>query len=672
MMSSSTPASALSQPTGRPTRPNHGSGFGEFFRYHGWLSPGVRLFRSISFPAKAGWIALAFMVPLVVLLYYTTSSNLLQIDTTRSERSGVRYAQPLLELVPLAQSRRRAYATNAPDAAELQAQVKTAFEAVAAQQAELGQALGTAKSYDALRQAHDALLQTPTAANPDATFLAHSDYVEAAMQLLRAVADGSGLTLDPEADTYHLQNIALVRGPRLAENMARLRGMGSMALANKDSKELGSLRHDLMVKWKAVYFYLEEDVENSFVATVAATPEVAKLVDMKSADEAAMAFDKAIRQQILGPQIEGDAASYLALGNAAVEKASQLNAKLLDRLDAQLQARIERLQQTTWLKLGSVALFIALAGYLMLAFYRVMMGGLREVSGHLEEITRGNLTTSPTPWGNDEAAQLMVTMGNMQNSLRSIVGSVLNGSQQVQVASEEIAAASNNLSARTEEAAASLEETAASMEQIASTVKQTADTVNGAMAIVRENATVATRGGEVMAQVVNTMEGIQVSSNKIGEIIGVIDGIAFQTNILALNAAVEAARAGEHGRGFAVVATEVRALAGRSAAAAKEIKLLIDASLQRVEQGNRIAAGAGITIREIVTNADKINGLMAEIFTATREQSAGVAQVGTAVHELDRATQQNAALVEETSKASSALSEQAGQLAQEVSFFKLR
>jgi methyl-accepting chemotaxis protein len=302
----------------------------------------------------------------------------------------------------------------------------------------------------------------------------------------------------------------------------------------------------------------------------------------------------------------------------------------------------------------------------------VMMGGLREVSGHLEEITRGNLTTSPVPWGSDEAAQLMVTMGNMQNSLRRIVGIVLQGSNQVQVASEEIASASNDLSARTEQTAASLEETAASMEQIASTVKQTADTVNGAMAIVRENATVATRGGEVMGQVVSTMEGIQASSKKIGEIIGVIDGIAFQTNILALNAAVEAARAGEQGRGFAVVATEVRALAGRSAAAAKEIKSLIGASIEQVEQGNRIAADAGATIREIVTNADKINGLMTQISTATREQSAGVAQVGTAVHELDRSTQQNASLVEETSAASGTLSEQASRLAREVSFFKLR
>jgi methyl-accepting chemotaxis protein len=262
-------------------------------------------------------------------------------------------------------------------------------------------------------------------------------------------------------------------------------------------------------------------------------------------------------------------------------------------------------------------------------------------------------------------------MGNMQTSLRRIVANVMQGSSQVQVASEEIASASNDLSARTEQTAANLEQTAASMEEIASTVKHTAATVDGAMAIVRENVAAAARGGEVIGHVVQTMNGIQSSSNKIGEIIGVIDSIAFQTNILALNAAVEAARAGEQGRGFAVVATEVRALAGRSASAAREIKTLISASIEQVDSGNRIVEEAGSTIREIVTNANKITGLMGEISTATREQSAGIGQVGSAVHELDRSTQQNAALVDETAAAAGALSEQARRLAQEVSFFRL-
>lgn len=216
-------------PTGaRP--PN--AGFGDFFRYHGWLSPGVRLFRRISFPAKAAYVALAFMLPLAAMMMFMVSSTLEQIETTRAELSGVRYARPLLDLVPIAQNRRRVYATNAPDAAEHQAKVATAFEALAARHTELGKALNVDKPYADLRRAHEALLQSPAASNSDDTFVAHSDYIKAAMVLLRWVADGSQMSLDPEADTYHLQNIAVARGPRMAENLARLRGMGSIVGAD--------------------------------------------------------------------------------------------------------------------------------------------------------------------------------------------------------------------------------------------------------------------------------------------------------------------------------------------------------------------------------------------------------------------------------------------------------
>jgi methyl-accepting chemotaxis protein len=265
----------------------------------------------------------------------------------------------------------------------------------------------------------------------------------------------------------------------------------------------------------------------------------------------------------------------------------------------------------------------------------------------------------------------MLALGEMQTTLRRVVRVVLDGTQNVQTASEEIASASNDLSTRTEQTAANLEETAASMEQISGTVKNTADTVEHAASIVQDNAQAATRGGEVIGEVVRTMGGIEASSAKIGEIIGVIDSIAFQTNILALNAAVEAARAGEQGRGFAVVASEVRALAGRSSAAAREIKALITASLEQVQAGSRVAAEAGTTMEEIVGNASRIAHLMGEIATAAREQKSGVGQVNASVTELDRSTQQNAALVEETAAAAGALSEQASRLAQEVSFFRL-
>jgi methyl-accepting chemotaxis protein len=266
----------------------------------------------------------------------------------------------------------------------------------------------------------------------------------------------------------------------------------------------------------------------------------------------------------------------------------------------------------------------------------------------------------------------MITLRDMEASLRVIVRNTLDSSGNVNTASEEIAAASQDLSRRTEASAAALEQTAATMTQISETVQRTSDTVAGAAGIVRANAESAKRGGEVISQVVSTMQGINASSAKIADIISVIDGIAFQTNILALNAAVEAARAGEQGRGFAVVASEVRSLAGRSAEAAKEIKRLISASIEQVERGTQVVGEAGKTIEDILGNAGRIDTLMTEIANATREQSLGMNQVGAAVHDLDQNTQQNAALVEETAAAATALSDQAARLAQEVSFFKLK
>jgi len=320
---------------------------------------------------------------------------------------------------------------------------------------------------------------------------------------------------------------------------------------------------------------------------------------------------------------------------------------------------------------GVLTTALMVAGYLFLSFYRVMDGGLKETRRHLRAMTDGDLTTSPLPWGNDEAAQLMTELRAMQDSLRKIVSSVRGSSESIVHASTEIASASMDLSGRTEQTAANLEQSASAMSQISSTVKLTAENVRQAADVAAANSQAAAHGGSVIADVVSTMDDINNSSKKIGDIIGVIDGIAFQTNILALNAAVEAARAGEQGRGFAVVASEVRSLAQRSAEAAKEIKLLITASVAKVESGAQVVAGAGDTMQALVLNAQRMNSLLAEISTTATEQSSGVSQVGSSVSELDRMTQQNAALVEETAAAAAALRDQAIALANEVDRFKL-
>jgi len=288
-----------------------------------------------------------------------------------------------------------------------------------------------------------------------------------------------------------------------------------------------------------------------------------------------------------------------------------------------------------------------------------------------ERIAAGDLTVEIDAKGRDETALLLQALSGMKNNLANIVSGVRGNAEEVATASAQIALGNQDLSQRTEEQASALEETAASMEQLSSTVKQNADNARQANQLALGASTVAIQGGEVVGQVVDTMKGINDSSRRIADIISVIDGIAFQTNILALNAAVEAARAGEQGRGFAVVATEVRNLAGRSAEAAKEIKGLITDSVERVEQGTALVDQAGVTMTEVVTSIKRVTDIVGEISAASTEQSQGVAQVGEAVSQMDQVTQQNAALVEESAAAAESLKTQAQQLVHAVAVFKL-
>jgi methyl-accepting chemotaxis protein len=292
-----------------------------------------------------------------------------------------------------------------------------------------------------------------------------------------------------------------------------------------------------------------------------------------------------------------------------------------------------------------------------------------EAAAFAQYVAAGDLTRECN-LRRDDQTSLMAQMKAMQTSLAQVVENVRSNAEGVASASSQIAQGNTDLSSRTEEQASALEETAASMEQLSSTVKQNADNARQGNQLAQSASTVAVKGGEVVGQVVQTMKGINDASKKISDIIGVIDGIAFQTNILALNAAVEAARAGEHGRGFAVVASEVRSLAGRSADAAKEIKKLISASVERVEQGTVLVDQAGATMNEVVSSIQRVTDLMGEISAASAEQSAGVAQVGEAVIQMDQATQQNAALVEESAAAAESLRSQAQQLVQAVAVFK--
>ncbi|WP_280925522.1 methyl-accepting chemotaxis protein [Caldimonas aquatica] len=357
---------------------------------------------------------------------------------------------------------------------------------------------------------------------------------------------------------------------------------------------------------------------------------------------------------------------------AAARQAQQAVAESLARSAQAFKAEFKAQRETTIALAGGWAalVFVLLIGGTAF-LVRSLRGGLQQAVEAARHMAGGDLSRPVPPGGRDEVGEMLRALAALQASLQQIVSEVKTSTDSITTASTEIASGNQDLSSRTEQAASNLQQTASSMEQLTGTVKQSADAAAQANQLACSASEVATRGGQVVSQVVATMDEINAASKKIADIIGVIDGIAFQTNILALNAAVEAARAGEQGRGFAVVAGEVRNLAQRSAQAAKEIKTLIGASVEKVESGAELVQDAGSTMSEIVASVQRVTDIIGEISAAAAEQNQGIGQINTAVNQLDQMTQQNAALVEESAAAAESLKEQAHRLAEVVAAFKL-
>jgi methyl-accepting chemotaxis protein len=638
----------------------------EFFRYHGLWSPGVRLFRNIHFRSKAWVITAAFVIPLAVVAEQWFVAQAEAIDFSSKERLGVEYAQQVAPLLPLAQQQRfltlRAAAGQNDDAAlaAVQASLADKFKALEATHAKLGSALGTESAYKDMGSARQGVLASTAGA--DKVFATHTAFVKSLIALITAAADGSNLTLDPDIDTYYLMDAAYGAIPTLAESVGQLRGLAA-------SGSLGANATREVIREASAAEAIGDEFHDRMAAGLAkvrsARPELAKVLDAKSATEPMHKMHE------MAQSAKPDNAEVQRLATDSLAAYAALQVATAQELDRLLEARVSALTIKRNAVAATIGVFLALAGYLFYSFAIVMAGGMAQVRRHIDRIAGGDLTGHPHAWGRDEIGGLLDTMAVMRNQLARTIGAIRGSADQVATASTQLSSGTSDLARRTEETAANLEKSASAMEQMQSAVRSTSDTTKEVAALARTNAEIATRGGEVIAQAVTTMQEIQSSSSKVADIISVIDGIAFQTNILALNAAVEAARAGEQGKGFAVVAGEVRSLAQRSAAAAREIKSLIDSSVIKTESGSAVVQEAGKTMQQIVDSVQRINALLAEVASAAAEQTDGIAHVNATVSELDRATQQNAALVEQASASAQSMNQQAQALATVAARFKV-
>jgi methyl-accepting chemotaxis protein len=551
---------------------------------------------------------------------------------------------------------------------DVDAALKQALEAIAGVTSPRNQALleGQAQEWQALSQAVAA-----RSVSGKESFKRHNALVQRQLDTLDEVVAVSGLSLEPQAATYNLVVSTLQRLPQASEWTGQLRGFGAgmlakQAFAPQDKAFIALTLTNAQQAIAAVQTQLQRSGQADPAVERVMVPLQAKA--QTAWDQAVATIQKAVLDAET-PELAG--AVYFARLTEAIDAQQALATAAFGLLDRELSARA----RLTFWQVGVTSVLGVLLAAFNLALAVTMVRSIRRSSSAAlrtaAALAQGDFSVQHSAHGHDEFGQIVQALDRARLGISQAIADVRQGVDTIATASEQISQGSTDLSQRTEQQANALQQTAANMEELTGTVSQSSDNARQANQLASAASAAAAEGGEVMARVVGTMDEIAQASTKISNIIGVIDGIAFQTNILALNAAVEAARAGEQGRGFAVVASEVRQLAQRSAAAAREIKSMISASSERVEAGGQLVQTAGRSIHEIVAQVQRMSDLIGEIAAASSEQSKGLAQINEAVNHLDQGTQQNSALAEESAAAAESLREQSERLTQSVGAFRL-
>jgi methyl-accepting chemotaxis protein len=633
------------------------------------FSPGVRLFRRLHFGSKALLISAVFAVPIVLMGVTLVRASQQQLAQTRAELDGVRVVQALLPLIETTSAQRAdamALASGRPTSG---ADGAAAYQArLAALSAVLASGGGRFVSADARKRLPERLPALPQAgSDPIEPLEIYSQIIQDELAMLKEVRAASGLAEDADPLSRNLLHASLTGIPELSDRISYLMALGLQAMR---SGQIEPSQQRMVSDRLPMIEYFEADVVDQLQAAAALDASVkARLGEQLPSAAEVRGLS---RRYLLGAAVNGDPARFEKSARRALDGFAAARGMGLELATQMLEARAAKAStQRNLFGAGMIAAFVV-AGYLFWSFFLVTKGGLDLVKGHLRRMAEGDFSHMPAPpWGTDEPAHVIEDLRKAHVAIAALIRSVHDAAHELTATGGDIADNASELSERTQAASENLRVQAAAMQQVGAQVAASAERAQAAAAFAADNANSAVQGGQAIREMRDTMQEIQRSSARIGDIVSVIDGIAFQTNLLALNAAVEAARAGEAGRGFAVVASEVRALAQRSAGAAKEISQLVKESIRKVDVGSQVAARAGDAVEAAVGNAGQISTFMGEIVTAAREQSTGVAHAGDAMRSLDEESRGNLALVEQTNSTAFALRQHAEALEQLVMSFSL-
>ena len=632
---------------------------------------GILLARKARFPVKLGGMAVVLLVPLLVVAVQLVLRENREIQTTQAEIEGVRNIRPAMEVLSLVQKHRGQTNVMLSGNAGVAADLAQTGEQLARARATLDQVVASNRSFDmqaSWRALSDRLQRLPAesqASTVAASFALHTTLVADLRRFIYSTADASQLLFDPVPQTYLLMDNVVVRAIPLTELLGQMRGAGAGLLAKSEPDLAGAA--GMRLRAQQLGDMLLDQQHGLALLTKAGMTGLA----IDGAMDTAKRFGELAMERFAPGAAGGESAAFFAAGTQAIEQVLKVQATMMDSLQGQLVAREQGLQSERLFLVVVIVLGFVVLLYTVISIYRSFMIDLGRLAFAMNELASGNLRVAASVRAKDEIGDLAKLLQKMIANVSSMVAAVGSDAALVAHAGKQLVHGNRQLSERTEQQAANLEQTSASVQELASTVQQNAGTALEVDRQAAEVRTVAESGAQTMTAAVDSVEAIQRSAHRMNEIIGVIDGLAFQTNILALNAAVEAARAGEAGRGFAVVASEVRSLAQRSGESAREIRNLIQTSSSQVETSVGQIRKAGEGMAQILGGTRGVSANISAISTASSEQNTSVQEISTAVKQLDDITQRNAQMVEVAVRQSESLETRAASLSSAINSFKL-